>query len=89
MSNQPSLLDPIGAAITSAERRAPVVTLSVALSTGRNVGLIVPVDLSRQEALDLVGSIARELPNGIALAAAEQLGPVLEVPGGLHAVPKA
>ncbi len=53
--------DPIEAAIAKAAAPPPPVNVSVRLSSKRVVGLVVPPDLSGQEALDLVGFISVQL----------------------------
>jgi hypothetical protein len=55
-------MDPIQAAIAASEP-APVaaVPLQVTLSTGRQVAVVVPLDMSIVEALDLVGFISQGL----------------------------
>lgn len=55
------MTDKIAAAIAAAEATPPpveVVSLTVTLSTGRQVGLLVPIDFTTREALDTVNFVA-------------------------------
>jgi hypothetical protein len=54
--------DQVDTAIAATEPgRTPGTSLSVTLSTGRKVGVVVPLDLTIAEALDLVGFVSSGL----------------------------
>jgi len=57
--------------------------LRVTLSSGRDVALTVPVDMSAQEAIDLIGYVATQLPKKLVEAGARHAGSRILVPGGL------
>lgn len=62
------MADQVDAAVAAASVPPPPAQIRVTLHTGRAVVLVVPVDLSPMEALDLVGYIARQLPARLAEA---------------------
>jgi hypothetical protein len=67
-------------AIAAVEQPKPVrgATITVTLPTGRQVGLMVPVDLTAMETVSLVGFIGTQL--GVELAKGRTPGPRLLVP---------
>jgi hypothetical protein len=79
--------DQVDEAIAASAPGRPVeaVTLTVTVSSGRQVGLLVPSDLSRRETLDLVGFLAEGLE--VELERRRTPRPRLFVPG--HAIPRA
>ena len=60
--------DKVEKAIAAAAAPPPAATLRVRLHTGREIGLMVPVDLTPIEVVDMVGYIARQLPAKLAEA---------------------
>jgi hypothetical protein len=73
--------DVIDQAIATAEPVLQLVGLQVRMSSGRPAILQVPVDLSAQEAIDLLGYIAVQLPGK--LAEARSPAARILVPSGL------
>jgi hypothetical protein len=80
--------DKVDAAIAGV-KEVPNVTCEFRLSSGRGAAILVPGNLTPQEALDLISAITRELPTALVQAAMQRGARALEVPGGLHVVPPA
>ena len=74
------MANPIDAAFAAVEepKRVRTATLTVTLPSGRIVGLMVPVDLTAQEGLHLVGFIGTKM--GAELAKGQAPRPRLIVP---------
>jgi hypothetical protein len=53
--------DQIVQAVAATEKGQPSTPVSIKLGSGREVGLVVPIDMSMAEALDLVGFVAQGL----------------------------
>jgi hypothetical protein len=80
--------DKVDKAIAGAAPAAvPNVTFEVKLGSGRGAALLVPANLTPQEAIDLIGMIARDLPSALLQAAIQHGGRMIETPTGLHVVP--
>jgi len=76
------MTDPVAKAVAAVEAEptpVPMANLTLTLkSTGRQVGLIVPVDLALTEAMDLVGYVATALGTKLGeLANTETPRPIL------------
>lgn len=62
------MTDKVADAIAATETRTETdqVPVRVTLSTGRQVGLVVPVDMTSTEAVDLIGYVSVTLPQQLA-----------------------
>lgn len=80
--------DKVDAAIAAATPpEVPNVTFEIHLSSGRVAGLFVPLNMTPQEAIDLIGYIAVQVPKQLVEAALRAQGvKTIATPRGPHLV---
>lgn len=79
--------DKIDAAIATAAAEPLTVTLDLPIGPGRIVTIRTPIDMDPQEAINLIGAIARDLPGVLVEAVMRSQGArMIETPRGPHLV---
>lgn len=83
----PDAPDRIDRAIVAAEPpEIPTVTFEVQLSSGRAAAIRVPANITPQEAIDLIGMIAKDLPRALVEMAMKAGARTIDTPRGPHLV---